>query len=64
MLRASYSYTKYMLACLYPHDRGKYRMMKGLFITGVLSGYRHAAKEAGDADRPRRQNMVEYRMEI
>ena len=54
-LRVSYSYTKYMLACLYPHDRGKYRMMKGLFITGVLGGYRHAMGENGPKTVPDRQ---------
>ena len=55
MLRVRYSYIKYMLACLFPHDRGKYRMIKGLFITGVLGGYRHAMGDTDPAavpDRP------------
>ena len=41
-LRAKYRYTKHILECEYPDNREMYREMKGLFISGVLGGYRHA----------------------
>ena len=41
-LRAKYRYTKHLLECEYPDNREMYREMKGLFISGVLGGYRHA----------------------
>ena len=41
-LRAKYRYTKHLLECEYPDNREMYREMKGLFISGVLGGYRQA----------------------
>lgn len=44
-LRAKYVYTKYLLECEFPDNRNMYREMKGLFIAGVLGGYRLALKD-------------------
>ena len=41
-LRAKYRYTKHLLECEFPDNREMYREMKGLFIAGVLGGYRQA----------------------
>lgn len=41
-LRARYRYTKHLLEGEFPDDRNMYREMKGLFIDGVLEGYRQA----------------------
>ena len=39
-LRSKYLYTKHLLEGEFPDDRSMYREMKGLFISGVLGGYR------------------------
>ena len=44
-LHARYRYTKHLLEGEYPDDRNMYREMKGLFIDGVLEGYRQALAE-------------------
>ena len=41
-IRNRYKYTKHLLETVNSMDRNMYREMKGLFIEGVLSGYRLA----------------------
>lgn len=44
-LMAKYRYLKHLLECEFPHDRNMYREIKGLFIAGVLGGFRLAQAE-------------------
>ena len=46
-LRARYRYVKHLLEGEFPNDRNMYREMKGLFIDGVLEGYRQALEDKG-----------------
>ncbi len=41
-LRHKYAYLKHLLEYAYPQDRNMYRELKGMFVEGVLGGYRHA----------------------
>ena len=45
-IRQKYAYTKHLLEYEFPEDRNRYRELKGLFVQGVLSGYRLAAGES------------------
>lgn len=50
LLHARYRYTKHLLEGAFPDDRNMYREMKGLFIEGVLAGYRQALAESKGSD--------------
>ncbi len=43
-IRNRYNYTKHLLEVVYSADRNMYCKMKGVFIEGVLSGYRLALR--------------------
>ena len=45
-IRQKYAYTKHLLEYEFPEDRDMYRELKGLFVQGVLSGYRLAIDES------------------
>ena len=45
LIHAKYRYTKHLLESIFPDDRNMYREMKGLFIGGVLAGYRKAVTD-------------------
>ena len=51
-IRQRYSYAKHLLEDLFPDDRNMYRELKGLFVEGVLSGYRFALEETGWKNKP------------
>lgn len=42
VIRQRYADAKLLLESLFPEDRSMYRKLKGLFVEGVLSGYRLA----------------------
>lgn len=44
-IRSRYKYTKHLLEGEFSNDRNMYREIKGLFIAGVLEGYRQALVE-------------------
>ena len=51
-IRQRYSYAKHLLEDLFPEDRNMYRELKGLFVEGVLSGYRFALEETVWKNKP------------
>ena len=52
-IRQRYTYTKHLLEYEFPENRNMYRELKGLFVEGVLSGYRLAA---GEGERKKARN--------